>query len=141
MILLNHIVLWTLVWNFKQFKLIKNFQEPVTDKHLHLFWAINFGSLAAGSIGFGRPYLPPILCFTGMLVIAFGLRNYGGLVKRTETFFTILSIWSIILEYFFISYQYWSYSNTENIFMKLFVALVITSFISIYHSYNYDESG
>jgi hypothetical protein len=107
MILFNYMVLWALVWNFKQFKPIENFKEPITDKHLRLLRVMNFGSLATGSIDFGRPYLPSILCFTGILVIAFGLRNYGGLVKWAETFFTILLIWRIILEYFYIGYQYW----------------------------------
>jgi serine/threonine protein kinase len=79
--LLKYIVLWTLVWNFKQFKLIKNFKEPVMGKYLSLFIAMNFGSLAARSIGFGRPYLPLILYFIGLLVMAVELRNYEGLVK------------------------------------------------------------
>ncbi len=47
----------------------------------------------------------------------------------------------IIFEYFYIGYQYWSYSNKEKFFVKSFITLVITSFISIYHPYNYDVSG
>jgi hypothetical protein len=135
MIVFNYLVIWALVWNFQQLKLIKDFSEPITEKHLSLFMAINFGSLAAGSIGFGRPYLPTAISFIGLFVIGFGLRNYGGLVKWTETFVAILSIWGIVIEYFYFGYRYWSYSNKKKIFVRSFVALLITSVISIYHSY------
>jgi hypothetical protein len=119
----------------KQFKFIENIREPLSDQYFPLLLAVNFGSLAAGAIGYGRPYAPPIVSFTGICVIAFGLRKYPGLVICTETLCTLLSIYSIVLEYFYIGYFYWSYLKKTKIFVRSIIILVITSFISIYHFY------
>jgi len=132
--------LWSLFWNIKQFTLIENIREELVEEHFPVILSVNFGSLAAGAIGYGRPYLPAVLSFTGISVIAFGLRKYQGLIKCTETLFALLSIYSIIVEYFYIGYYYWSYLKKTKISVRSIIILVFTSFISIYHSYNYDES-
>jgi hypothetical protein len=126
-------VLWSLFWNIKQFTLIENIREELVEEYFPLILSVNFGSLAAGAIGYGRPYLPAVLSFTGIPVIAFGLRKYQGLIKCTETLFALLSIYSIIVEYFYIGYYYWSYLKKKQKFLfdRLSFLFLLLSFLFI----------
>jgi len=136
MIFFNCIVLCSLFWNIKQFTHVKNISEKLTDQHFPITLTVNFGLLAAGAIGYGRPYLPSIISFAGLLIIGIGLRDYPGLIKCTEALFTLLSIYSLILEYLCIGYGYWSYAEEKNFFVRWIIIFIITFFISIYHFCN-----
>ncbi len=80
-IIFNYIVLYGVFGHLKELKYIKDIKEKLTDKHLAFSMSVTFGSLATGSIGFGRPYVPPIIYFFGILVIAFGLKRFGEFVQ------------------------------------------------------------
>jgi hypothetical protein len=66
MILFHYTVLWSLFWNIKQFTLIENITEELMEEYFPLILSVNFGSLVAGAIGYGHPYLPAVLSLTGI---------------------------------------------------------------------------
>jgi hypothetical protein len=77
-----------------------------------------------------------MISFAGICIVGFGLRKYHGLLKCGETLLILLSIHSIIWEYFYIGYFYWSYLKKKKMFVRSIITLIITSFISICYSYN-----
>ncbi len=136
MIVFNYIVLWTLVWSFKEFKLIENFKRPVTDKHLHFFLRMNFVRSLQELLASSVPIPATNFMFYQDIGNSIWTSKLWGISEMDRNI-----NYHIIFEYFYIGYQYWSYSNKEKFFVKSFITLVITSFISIYHPYNYDVSG
>jgi hypothetical protein len=68
---------------------------------------LNICSLLGGVICLGKPFLPVSVYSFGIFTIAVAYRNDCELVEWVEKLFVILSVFCLVIAYFFLAIQYW----------------------------------
>jgi hypothetical protein len=89
---------------------------------------LNICSLWGGAICFGKPFFPASVYSFGIFLIAVAYRKDCELVEWIEKLFVILSVFSLVIEYFFYAIQYWisTHKNQDirSVSVMFFVCLI-----------------
>ncbi|CAF3166205.1 unnamed protein product [Rotaria socialis] len=85
--------------HIRDFKNINDYYAKTNYNGLPLYVALNTSTWFAGSILFGKPYLPTTVSFFGLLITVFGGMRFPGLFEWADKLFGMLTALSVGVEY------------------------------------------
>jgi hypothetical protein len=100
-----------LIKHIKDIKTIQDLTKRTADVDFLLSIILNLFVSWGGFIGFGRPYSPACVYTLGLFIGGVIGVSLPGLFQWIEKLVMILSMLSLIIEYFCISIRYWRRTN------------------------------
>ncbi len=119
-----YICLFIFIRHLKSEKRSSNSSKSIDVKFVHSI-VLNVCSLWGGAMCFGRPYLPVTIYSLGIIIITIPFRGRSEFSEWIEKLCTILSVLSLVLEYFIYAFKYWIKTHkNENIHFGIKMFLI-----------------